>query len=125
MPLLRFVSLAAFVAVAAAQSIIVDNLCSVPVFLFTQTGFGSISNNVHLAAGQTGYGMGISSNWDGAINVGTGCNSDGSSCTTDGTPFSRAEFNYYAVPGSVTYDISLIYGFNVGMKISSAGASCA
>ncbi|KAF7296541.1 hypothetical protein HMN09_01061100 [Mycena chlorophos] len=127
----RIASLAAFVTVAAAQSLHVDNLCSVPVFLFTQTSFGSISNNVHLAAGQTGYGMGISSNWDGAINVGTGCNSDGSSCVTGGpqwdgaTPFSRAEFNYYKIPGSVTYDISLIYGFNVGMKITSADTSCA
>ena len=58
------------------------------------------------------------------------------------TPFSRAEFNFvgfrlewvyfnsstllrqYAIPGSVTYDISLIYGYNVGMEISSADASC-
>ncbi|KAF7296555.1 hypothetical protein HMN09_01062500 [Mycena chlorophos] len=127
----RFASLAAFVAVASAQSLIVDNLCSVDVFLFTQTSFGSISNDVTLAAGQTGHNMGISSNWDGAISVGTGCNSAGSVCTTGGptwdgvTPYSRAEFNFYAVPGSVTYDISLIYGFNVGMKITSAEASCA
>nr|GAT55210.1 predicted protein [Mycena chlorophos] len=128
----RVVSFAALAAVAAAApSLHVDNLCPVSVFLFTQTSFGSISNNVHLAAGEKGHGMDISSNWDGAINVGTGCNSDGTSCTTGGpqwdgvTPFSRAEFNYYAIPGSVTYDISLIYGFNVGMKITSAKDSCA
>ena len=77
--------------------------------------FGTIDNNVAVAAGASSN-LGISSNWDGAVNVGTGCNSDGSSCTTGGptwdgvTPFSRAEFNYYAIPGSVTYDISLIYG---------------
>jgi hypothetical protein len=44
--------------------------------------------------------MGISSDWDGAINVGTGCNGDGTQCNTGGptwngvTPFSRAEFNF-------------------------------
>ncbi|KAF7296510.1 hypothetical protein HMN09_01057800 [Mycena chlorophos] len=129
----RFIAFAALVAVAAAQSLVVNNLCSIPVFLFTQTGSGqgSISNDITLAAGQTGFNMGISSNWDGAINVGTGCNSDGSSCTTGGpqwdgvTPFSRAEFNFFTVPGEVTYDISMIYGFNVGMEITSADTSCA
>ncbi|KAF7296512.1 hypothetical protein HMN09_01058000 [Mycena chlorophos] len=127
----RFASLAALVGVAAAQSLIVNNQCSVGVYLFTQTSFGSIANGVSLSAGQTGYNMGISSNWDGAINVGTGCASDGSSCTTGGptwdgeTPFSRAEFNFYAVPGSVTYDLSMIYGFNVGMEITAGDSSCA
>ncbi|KAF7332817.1 hypothetical protein MSAN_02433200 [Mycena sanguinolenta] len=127
----RWASLAAVVSVATAASLHVDNLCSVPVFLFTQTSFGSILNNIALAAGQTGYHMGISSDWDGAINVGSGCNSAGTSCYTGGpiwngvTPFSRAEFNYYAVPGKVTYDLSMIYGFNVGMKITSGDSSCA
>lgn len=42
----------------------------------------------------------ISNDWDGAINVGTGCNGDGTQCNTGGptwngaTPFSRAEFNF-------------------------------
>ncbi|KAF7967066.1 hypothetical protein HWV62_35965 [Athelia sp. TMB] len=124
-----------------AQSLHVVNKCSSSVFLFTQTSYGSIDNNVVVAAGAT-QPMGISANWDGAINVGTGCNAAGTSCTTGGpqwdgvTPFSRAEFNFvgaktvssttnltlrqWAIPGSVTYDISLIYGYNVGMEISSA-----
>ncbi|KZP02204.1 hypothetical protein FIBSPDRAFT_970290, partial [Athelia psychrophila] len=55
---------------------------------------------------------------------------DASTCSTGGptwdgvTPYSRAEFNFWAVPGSVTYDISLIYGYNVGMEISSSDSSC-
>lgn len=83
------------------------------------------------------------------ITPGTGCGSDVNSCATGGptwsgqTPFSRAEFNWVdfvasisarrdinaltfqlSVPGSVTYDISLIYGYNVGMEISAANPSC-
>lgn len=30
----------------------------------------------------------------------------------------------WAVPGEVTYDISLIYGYNVGMEISTGDSSC-
>ncbi|EIW80079.1 Osmotin thaumatin-like protein [Coniophora puteana RWD-64-598 SS2] len=122
-------AIAAVVSVAQAQSLTVVNSCSESVFLFTQNSYGTIDNDVTVAAGAS-VDMGISSNWDGAINVGTGCNSDGSSCTTGGptwngvTPFSRAEFNFWAIPGSVTYDISLIYGYSVGMMISSADASC-
>lgn len=116
-------------AVTDAQSLQVINRCSEDVLLFTQTSTGTIRNNVALAAGKS-TNMGISSNWDGAVNVGTGCSNDGSTCTTGGpiwdgqTPFSRAEFNWYAIPGSVTYDISLIYGYNVGMRISSADTRC-
>ncbi|KAF9226408.1 Osmotin, thaumatin-like protein [Gyrodon lividus] len=129
MSLLSALALAALATVATAQSLNVVNKCSESVLLYTQTSFGTINNYVNVAAGASAN-MGISSNWDGAVNVGTGCNSDASSCTTGGptwngvTPFSRAEFNYYAIPGSVTYDISLIYGYNVGMEISSADASC-
>jgi hypothetical protein len=107
--------LAAIVNVAQAQSLNVVNSCSESVFLYTSTSFGTIDSNVNVAAGQSAN-LGISSNWDGAINVGkyispllsfsltallgTGCNSDGSTCTTGGptwdgsTPFSRAEFNF-------------------------------
>ncbi|EGN96340.1 hypothetical protein SERLA73DRAFT_76313 [Serpula lacrymans var. lacrymans S7.3] len=122
-------TLAALAAAANAQSLNVVNKCTESVLLSTQTSFGTINNNVVVAAGASSD-MGISSNWDGAVNVGTGCNSDGSTCTTGGptwdgaTPYSRAEFNFYAVPGSVTYDISLIYGYNVGMEISSSDSSC-
>ncbi|KAG2143043.1 Osmotin thaumatin-like protein [Suillus clintonianus] len=121
--------LAAIVTVAQAQSLNVVNSCTESVLLNTGTSFGTIDNNVNVAAGGSAN-LGISSDWDGAINVGTGCSSDGSTCTTGGptwdgsTPFSRAEFNFYAIPGSVTYDISLIYGYNVGMEISSADSSC-
>ncbi|KAG1766703.1 Osmotin thaumatin-like protein [Suillus occidentalis] len=121
--------LAAIVTMAQAQSLTVVNSCSESVFLYTETSYGTIDNNVNVAVGQS-VNLGISSNWDGNVNVGTGCSSDGSTCTTGGptwngnTPFSRAEFNFYTIPGSVTYDISLIYGYNVGMKISSADTSC-
>ncbi|KAG1747385.1 Osmotin thaumatin-like protein [Suillus lakei] len=121
--------LVAIATVAQAQSLTVVNSCSESVFLYTGTSYGTIHNNVNVAAGHSAN-LGISSNWDGAVDVGTGCNSDGSTCTTGGptwngkTPFSRAEFNFWAVPGRVTYDISLIYGYNVGMKISSAASSC-
>ncbi|EIW80398.1 Osmotin thaumatin-like protein [Coniophora puteana RWD-64-598 SS2] len=126
---LSALALAAVASVAQAQSLNVVNSCSEDVILFTQTSFGTIDNYVAVAAGASSD-MGISSDWDGAINVGTGCNSDASTCTTGGptwdgeTPFSRAEFNFYAIAGSVTYDISLIYGYNVGMEISSADTSC-
>ncbi|KAF8126126.1 Osmotin thaumatin-like protein [Boletus edulis] len=129
MSLLSTLALAALVTLAQAQSLTVVNKCSESVFLYTQTSFGTIQNNVNVPAGAT-QNLGISSNWDGAVNVGTGCNSAGTQCTTGGptwngvTPFSRAEFNFYAIPGSVTYDISLIYGYNVGMEISSADGSC-
>jgi len=113
----------------AAQSLNVVNKCGEEVFIFTQNSVGSIANNVQIPAGAT-QDMGISNNWDGAINVGTGCGNDVTSCATggptwDGTkPFSRAEFNFAAIPGSVTYDISLIYGYNVGMEISAADTGC-
>ncbi|EIM88938.1 Osmotin thaumatin-like protein [Stereum hirsutum FP-91666 SS1] len=121
---------AAAVGSASAQSLKVVNQCPETVFLFTQTSFGSIANNVQVAAGAT-QDMAISTDWDGAINVGSGCNSDGTVCTTGGptwngaTPFSRAEFNFWAIPGEVTYDISLIYGYNVGMEISTGDSTCA
>jgi hypothetical protein len=115
------------------MSLVVYNGCGgLPVFLYTQSSYGSIAQNVVLQPYDT-VNMDISSNWAGAINVGTGCNSGGSSCTTGGptwdgvgfiailcilsdsfpilnqnTPFSRAEFNFYAIPGAVTYDISLV-----------------
>jgi hypothetical protein len=54
---------------AAAQSLHVVNKCQFPVFLYTQTSYGSILNNINLAAGAT-QAMGISSNWAGAINTG-------------------------------------------------------
>ncbi|EIW77976.1 Osmotin thaumatin-like protein [Coniophora puteana RWD-64-598 SS2] len=120
-------AVAAVAAVANATSLKVVNKCSESVMLFSQSSYGTIDNNVNVAKGAT-RDMHISSNWDGAINVGTGCN--GANCQTGGptwdgqTPFSRAEFNFWAVPGKVTYDISLIYGYNVGMEISAGDASC-
>ncbi|KIJ25176.1 hypothetical protein M422DRAFT_56105 [Sphaerobolus stellatus SS14] len=119
---------AVFIAQAHAATLNVVNKCNKPVFLFTQSSQGTIANNVNLAAGAT-KNMGISANWIGAINVGTGCNSNGQTCTTGGptwdgrTPFSRAELNFGAIPGSVTYDISLIYGYNVGMEINGKGCT--
>ncbi|KAF8839657.1 Osmotin, thaumatin-like protein [Paxillus ammoniavirescens] len=129
MSLISALALSALVTLSRAQSLNVVNKCGESVLLFTQSSFGTVANYVNVAAGASAN-LGISSNWDGAVNVGTGCNSDASACTTGGptwngvTPFSRAEFNFYAIPGSVTYDISLIYGYNVGMEISSADASC-
>ena len=67
--MVHILSLVAFAAYATAQSVTVVNQCSESVFLFTQTSFGTISNDVTVAAGAT-QNMGISSNWDGAINVG-------------------------------------------------------
>lgn len=69
MSLLSALALAALATAAQAQSLNVVNKCSESVFLYTQTSFGSISNNVNVAAGASAN-MGISSNWDGAINVG-------------------------------------------------------
>ena len=60
---------AATAAVARAQSLTVANHCGESVLLFTQTSFGSIANYVNVGAGGS-VNMGISSNWDGAINVG-------------------------------------------------------
>ncbi|KAF8584067.1 Osmotin, thaumatin-like protein [Ramaria rubella] len=128
-PIFAATVLSTLLASAAAQSLNVVNKCSEEVFLFTQTSFGTIANNLVVPAGAT-QNMGISSNWDGAVNVGTGCGNNVNSCATGGptwngqTPFSRAEFNWFAIAGSVTYDISLIYGYNVGMEISSADAAC-
>lgn len=174
-------SLLALVAAAAltahAQSMTVVNSCDQSVFLYTQESYGSIKNKV-IVDSNSSIDMGISPDWDGAINVGewmdrashnfshstllspstashadlqgTNCTTDGSVCTTGGptwdgtTPFSRAEFNFvseslcplsclsndrliddkWAIPGSVTYDISLIYGYNVGMGISAGDDSC-
>ncbi|EIM81189.1 Osmotin thaumatin-like protein [Stereum hirsutum FP-91666 SS1] len=116
--------IAAVAALVHAQSLNVVNSCPHPVFLYMQSSFGTIDNNVAVAAGQSAN-LHISSNWDGAVNVGTGCNAEGTACTTGGptwdgrTPFSRAEFNWWAVPGIVTYDLSMFYGYNVGMKISA------
>jgi hypothetical protein len=61
--------LATFATIAEAQSLQVVNMCSEGVLLFTQTSFGTINNNVVLAAGAS-TNMAVSSNWDGAINVG-------------------------------------------------------
>ncbi|KAF9069968.1 thaumatin [Rhodocollybia butyracea] len=129
---MSFTSLLALALAAvsvAGQSLNVVNNCGESLFLFTQTSFGTIDTNVIVNAGTT-TSLGISSNWDGAVNVGTGCDSTGQTCTTGGpawdgtTPMSRAEFNFFAIPGQVTYDISLIYGFNVGMEISTGDSSC-
>jgi hypothetical protein len=91
-----FATLLAFVN---AASLNVVNQCGSDLFLFTQSSFGTINQNVDIAAGTT-VNMDISDDWDGAVNVGTNCNSDGSQCDTGGptwdgtTPFSRAEFNF-------------------------------
>ena len=57
---------------AAAQSLNVVNKCSEEVFLFTQSSSGSIANNLQVPPGAT-QNMGISPNWDGAVNVGKYC----------------------------------------------------
>lgn len=69
MSLLSTLALAAFVTAAQAQSLTVLNKCTESVFLYTQTSFGTIQNNVNVAAGASAN-LGISSNWDGAVNVG-------------------------------------------------------
>jgi hypothetical protein len=61
--------LATLATIAEAQSLQVANMCSEGVLLFTQTSFGTINNNIVLAAGAS-TDMGISSDWDGAVNVG-------------------------------------------------------
>lgn len=68
--LFNYTALISALAVAVtAQTLNVHNNCGEQVFLFTQTSFGSIANNVFVNPGAT-QNMGISSNWDGAINVG-------------------------------------------------------
>ncbi|GJJ14318.1 hypothetical protein Clacol_008582 [Clathrus columnatus] len=52
-----------------AQTLNVVNNCGEQVFLFTQTSVGTIANNLFVNPGAT-QNMGISPNWDGAINVG-------------------------------------------------------
>lgn len=69
MTLSLFLLAIVFATVADAQSLQVVNKCSVDVFLFTQTSTGTIKNDVSLAA-QGSADMGISSNWDGAVNIG-------------------------------------------------------
>ncbi|GJJ14322.1 hypothetical protein Clacol_008586 [Clathrus columnatus] len=102
----RLFNYAALVSVLAtavtAATLNVVNKCNEQVFLFTQTSFGSIANNIFVNAGAT-QNMGISSNWDGAINE-------------------LVVLPTFAIPGSVTYDISLIYGYNVGMEITGCEA---
>ena len=130
--LFTFAVFSILLASAAAQSLNVVNLCSEEVFLFTQTSFGTISNNIQVPAGAT-QNMGISSNWDGAVNVGkcssevgphpfysyylvagTGCGSDVNSCATGGpawdgqTPFSRAEFNWVILSQILTGAIIIV-----------------
>lgn len=86
--------------------------------------------------------------------TGTGCNSEGTSCTTGGpiwdgrTPFSRAEFSFVSTVVSassehqcsyrpafplhqlfesvneVTYSLSNLYGMNVGIVINTTDPSC-
>ena len=68
----KFTSLLIFTITAAnvaGQSLSVTNKCDYSVFLFTQTSDGTVSNDLTVAAGAS-QDMGISSNWDGAINVG-------------------------------------------------------
>lgn len=61
--------IAAVATLAHAQSLNVVNSCPHSVFLYTQSSFGTIDNNVAVAAGQSAN-LHISSNWDGAVNVG-------------------------------------------------------
>jgi hypothetical protein len=56
-------------AVINAQSLEVVNKCSENIFLFTQTSFGTVNNKIVVSAGAS-TNMGISSNWDGAVNTG-------------------------------------------------------
>lgn len=63
------VAIAAVATLSRAQSLTVVNSCSFGVFLYTQNSFGSIDQNVQLGAGAT-TDLGISSDWDGAVNVG-------------------------------------------------------
>lgn len=52
-----------------AASLNVVSRCSQDVFLFTQSSSGTIANNVVVPAGAT-HNMGISPDWNGAVNVG-------------------------------------------------------
>jgi hypothetical protein len=55
---------------ALSSTVQVVNRCSFDTFLFTQTSDGTIKqNNVFVAPGAT-LSMGVSSDWNGAINVG-------------------------------------------------------
>jgi len=129
MPSLRTLVLATTIASATATSVMVKNQCTEDFFLNTASSHGTIDNNVTVVQGKS-FDMNASSDWDGAINVGQGCSSDGSTCTTGRptwsgqSPFSRAELNFWAALGKVTYDISLIYGYNVGMEINTGDSSC-
>lgn len=69
MSLISTLAFAAFVTVAQAQSLTVVNKCSESVFLYTQTSYGSIDNDVTVASGGSAN-LGISSNWAGAVNAG-------------------------------------------------------
>ncbi|KIJ43901.1 hypothetical protein M422DRAFT_60285 [Sphaerobolus stellatus SS14] len=112
-----------------AVSLNVNNSCNHTVLLFTQTSFGDIRNNIRLRAGDT-QDMAITPDWVGAINVGTRCRKCSGKCMTGGpswngeTPFSRAEFNWIPDSGKVFYDVSLIYGYNVGMEIRANTSTC-
>ncbi|KAE9405074.1 Osmotin, thaumatin-like protein [Gymnopus androsaceus JB14] len=121
----RFTSVLALALAAvnvAGQSLSVVNECSESVFLFTQTSFGTISNDLTVAAGAT-QDMGISTNWDGAINVGEYLHHRRPTWNGE-RPCPRANLTFLLFPGQVTYDISLIYGYNVGMEISTGDTSC-
>ena len=78
-PIFTSAILSTLLVSAAAQSLNVVNQCGEEVFLFTQTSFGTIANNLQVPAGAT-QNMGISSNWDGAVNVGKCCLPNMSSC---------------------------------------------
>jgi hypothetical protein len=69
MAILSTLVVAAIATVAQAQSLNVVNSCSEAVLLYTQSSFGTVNNNVNVAAGASAN-LGISSNWDGAVNVG-------------------------------------------------------
>lgn len=62
-------AIAAVATMSRAQSLTVVNSCSFGVFLYTTNSYGSIDQNVQVGAGVT-QDLGISSDWDGAINVG-------------------------------------------------------
>lgn len=64
-----FLLLAVFMAAVNSQSLTVVNSCTEDVLLFTQTSDGTVDQDVALAAGAT-TDLGISSDWDGAVNVG-------------------------------------------------------
>lgn len=67
--LFNFTLISALAAIVSAQTLNVVNKCQQSVFLNTVSSSGTIANDVTLAAGAT-RNMGISSNWNGAINVG-------------------------------------------------------